>query len=231
MKSIRVKSNSIYEGPSFNEKKPFSGDDLLKSASSIVLRLRKHRYHMLNDHKIYIDDNSLSGETFHNHRILYNATSNYNYSEFPSIVVSFHEVWKSEADYKRMVTIDTSTAYKRGRRVPPKEMAFKVFDVTVRIEKGKPLNWLEAETQRLSKIADELDAATDSLSGWVESGLSMRIVCKGSVMCNHSSTIAGEKLKRLASGFASIEEFTAKLKCSRCGAKRLVFELGGSDEI
>ncbi len=231
MKSVRIKNDYIYDGPSYNEARPFSGNALLRSISDAVLRLRKHHHHVLKQHAIYIDDDSLSGETLHHHRIHYNAKGLYEYSPTPSIVVSFLETSRDDYDYKRMVTIDTSTAYKRGRRVPPKEMAFKTFDVQVSVDKGNPLSWVEHEAARLTKIAEQLDTATSSLSAWIDSGFGMRIVCRGSVMCSHSSTIAPQTLKSLASDFATVEEFSGKLKCSKCGSKRLFIELGGSDAV
>lgn len=170
------------------------------------------------------------GEDIHIHKILYNASGLYNHSELPKIYIRFDRTIVGDCDYKRMITVDTSTAYKRGRNVPPQEMKFKAKSISVSVENGNALSWVSKETKNLLDIANKIDVATSSLSGWIESGLSMRIVCKGSVKCNHSSNITGKRLKNLASDFASIEDFTAKLKCSQCGSKRLIIELGESDE-
>ncbi|WP_373356866.1 hypothetical protein [Pseudoroseicyclus sp. CXY001] len=144
------------------------------------------------------------------------------------VVFKGDQMKRGDFDYMAMAAPDTSTAYKRGRRIAPEETYFKIERAFCKSDEDRPLEWFREQIERVVSVAERLDRATASLESWAASGMSMRAVCAQSIFCSRrygeADVISHERLSGYAQKGWSLDEFKSRLTCRRCGspAGRLV---------
>jgi len=136
------------------------------------------------------------------------------------LLVTFQNSWhETDYDYVAMTAADRSTAYKSKPAGPERDTKFKIHAAQFSRRRGGGQVWFVAEMQRFKALLDRLDAATQTLQSWADSGHSMRVNCSGFFVCGREPVdIPPARLRLFAEKGWSIEEFKQKLKCRGCGS-------------
>lgn len=194
----------------------------LSKFADIVLRWSNYGDYLLRTHQLrLIRSSDYGGSPFEDfYDICYGEENNFLDSSKPSISITFHDTSNDDAnyDYVAMASLNTTTAYKRGRTRQPQEVKFKIYSANVKRKEGDADIWIQDELVRLQSILDNLDKATQNLHLWAENGLNMRVFCASYNCRANPVVIPSNQLLVYANNGISLEDFKRRLKCKVCGA-------------
>jgi hypothetical protein len=188
--------------------------------ADFVLRFRRHAPYMRLVERIRMETGSDYEGSPLEDRFVFFFDGGISDDSRTMLIVTFlscgHE---TDYDYVAMTAADRSTAFKFRPSGPETETKFKIHSAQFSRRRGGGQAWFIAEMQRLKMLFDRLDAATQTLQSWADSGLSMRVSCSGGFLCGREPVyIPPARLALFAEKGGSIEEFRQKLKCRECGS-------------
>lgn len=215
-----VNPSHVIVAPSEEKLPPLDGFGL-SDISGLVQRAYHYMSFLRDTHEIIInkwtDYDGFPLEDFFN--VDYDPARGTRSTYDQKIVLSYRDTTGDEYDYVAMAARDTTTAYKRGRRIEPTETKFKIERASFKFDKGDAVEWGTGKLSELKTIVDGLDAATDSLISWAVSDLDMKVYCttNGCRTFSAEAIIPNSRLRKYADKGMALGEMKERMKCKKCG--------------
>lgn len=220
MKNLQIYDEYTISPPSKEHNPSIDGASLLE-ISDVIRRIRSYSIYFEKHFRIkfrkWEDYDGYPFEDFYG--IYYISGEKFDFNRDENITVCFKDTHKEDYDYIAMAARDTTTAYKRGKRIQPQETKFKRERAIIWRKLDEPTVWVKNEVRRLKTIVDQLDEKTRTLSSWADSDLNMQVFCSTSLCRTYSDTaiISNDKLRVYAGNGLTFEELKLKMKCTKCG--------------
>ncbi len=81
------------------------------------------------------------------------------------------------------------------------------------------IDWNSDETRQWRSDIDRLSRSPETLTGWIEDDLEMLVSCGSRFFCRKPVILTKNDLRRHVAAGLSLEDLTARLKCSKCGKR------------
>lgn len=132
-----------------------------------------------------------------------------------SVGLSWENTQDEDYDFVSMEVPDTSTAYKRGRRFPAKEIRFKLVGSWA--SDGQEPERAAGELAVLRALYRVLDESSASLESWSSSPYDMLVHC---FRCRHENVIERSMLRRFMQQGLLLDAVMNRLTCQKCGQRK-----------